>query len=85
MEIKFPTIIRTSTIEIGFKTNEKVVVRPNKQSAYIRDRTEAPWTGTIELLFKTTGKSGTVSYSALVKPDNGAVPRPVPVDRLTPA
>jgi hypothetical protein len=85
MEIKFPAIIRTSAIEIGFKTNQKVVVRPNTQSAYKPDHTETPWTGTIELLFETTGKSGAISYSALVKPDSGAVPRTVSVHRLTPA
>jgi hypothetical protein len=85
MEIRFPTVIRTSDIEIGFKIGQEVVVRPDTQSAYKPDHTEAPWTGTIELLFKTTGKSGTVSYSALVKPDSGAVPRAISTHRLTPA
>ena len=85
MEIKFPTVIATPDIGIGFKIGQEVVVRPDKQSAYRPDHTEAPWTGTIKLLFKTTGKSGTISYSALVKPDDGAVPRAISVQRLTPA
>lgn len=84
MEIKFPSVIRTPDIEIGFNIGQEVVVRPNTRSAYRPDHTEASWTGTIALLFKTTGKSGTISYSALVKPDNGAVPRTVYVHRLTP-
>ena len=85
MEIRFPTVIATSDIGIGFKIGQEVVVRPDKQSAYRPDHAEAPWTGTIKLLFKTTGKSGTISYSALVKPDGGAVPRTISVRRLTPA
>ena len=84
MEIKFPTVIATPDIGIGFKIGQEVVVRPNTQSAYKPDHKEAPWTGTIELLFKTTGKSGTISYSALVKPDSGAVPRTISIHRLTP-
>jgi hypothetical protein len=85
MEIKFPTVIATPDIGIGFKIGQEVVVRPNTQSAYKPDRTETSWTGTIALLFKTTGKSGTISYSALVKPDGGAVPRTISIHRLTPA
>jgi hypothetical protein len=85
MEIRFPTVVATPDIGIGFKIGQEVVVRPDTQSAYKPDHTEAPWSGTITLLFKTTGKSGTISYSALVKPDSGAVPRTISVHRLTPA
>lgn len=44
MEIKFPTVIATPDIGIGFKIGQEVVVRPNTQSAYKPDHKEAPWT-----------------------------------------